>query len=323
MMRILVAGGFDEAMPGTEEFAKRLGEEVIEAGHVLLNGCQTPFDRVVAQGAFDLVQQQGLDPSERIISYVLSGKEPVHQYGAILRSALTTWDLTAHALFVPEQIHLAHAVILVGGWDGTARAANWARIDKKPLLPVTAFKGAAAKVYEEELKRFDSVYAERIERVRYEMLNQISSDWKKVAKDVVSLAERIISSKYVLAIMSYSGDSKLEDAYDSFRDVCKEFQYECERISDKNAVDRIVPEIFASIKKSAFVVVDLTEARPNVYYELGYAQGLNKPVVVTAYKGTDLHFDVKDIPAIFWEGQKQLKERLRERIAEIASKHGR
>ena len=51
--------------------------------------------------------------------------------------------------------------------------------------------------------------------------------------------------------------------------------------------------------------------------------GLNKPVVVTAFKGTTLPFDVADIPTIFWEGQKQLKDKLRERVALIASSQGR
>ncbi|MEO6232389.1 MAG: hypothetical protein ABIP10_19825 [Ferruginibacter sp.] len=69
--------------------------------------------------------------------------------------------------------------------------------------------------------------------------------------------------------------------------------------------------------------MDLSEERPNVYYELGLAQGLHKPVIITAKKGTALPFDVADIPIILWEGQKELKEKLRERISLIAPKQGR
>jgi nucleoside 2-deoxyribosyltransferase len=123
--------------------------------------------------------------------------------------------------------------------------------------------------------------------------------------------------------MSFSRDPKLEDAYESFQEICREHQYECSRVDNTNSVGRIVPEIYARIKKAALVIADLTEERPNVYYELGLAQGLNKPVVVTAFKGTTLPFDVADIPTIFWEGQKQLKDKLRERVALIASSQGR
>jgi hypothetical protein len=44
---------------------------------------------------------------------------------------------------------------------------------------------------------------------------------------------------------------------------------------------------------------------------------------VTAHKGTKLPFDVSDIPVIFWDGQKQLRDKLRERIGAIAATQGR
>jgi hypothetical protein len=36
-----------------------------------------------------------------------------------------------------------------------------------------------------------------------------------------------------------------------------------------------------------------------------------------------LPFDVKDIPVLFWDGQKSLKEQLRKRVKTIAEKQGR
>jgi len=39
---------------------------------------------------------------------------------------------------------------------------------------------------------------------------------------------------------------------------------------------------------------------------------------VTARKGTTLPFDISDVPVIFWEGQENLKEQLRNRIGAIA-----
>ena len=113
------------------------------------------------------------------------------------------------------------------------------------------------------------------------------------------------------------------DAYDSFQEVCKEYDYECKRVDESNTVDRIVPQIFESIRKSAFVIADLTEQKPNVYYEFGLAQGLGKPYIVTAYKGTTLPFDVHDVPTLFWESQKQLKEMLRQKVKRLASTQGR
>jgi hypothetical protein len=44
---------------------------------------------------------------------------------------------------------------------------------------------------------------------------------------------------------------------------------------------------------------------------------LKKKVVVTATRGTELPFDVKDVPTIIWESQKKLKEDLNARIRSI------
>ncbi len=81
--------------------------------------------------------------------------------------------------------------------------------------------------------------------------------------------------------------------------------------------------MFSNIKYSAFVIVDLSMARPNVYYEMGYADALDTPIIATAKEGTEIHFNVKDVPIIFWNSQTQLKKDLQLRIEQIASKQGR
>jgi hypothetical protein len=324
MAKILIAGALDPSKKDVQEFVNCLAAEIVKQGHVLLNGCRNEFDKLIAQATYQHLHKKGIDPAQRIISYIMDdGSEPIHKRGTIRKSRLESWDITFKRLQAPEPIQLADVVIVIGGSEGTTRAANWARIDNKPLLPVTIFGGVAAELYNEELKDFDRKYAERINQNDYELLNQVCTDWNKIAKDLVSLAELLLSPKDVFVIMSFSGDSKLEDAYDSFSEICKEFQYECNRVNNTTLVGRIIPEIESRIKKSAFVIADLTEAKPNVYYELGYAQGKNKQVVMTAFQGTNLPFDVTDIPTIFWDGQKQLKDHLREKIRKIASSQGR
>lgn len=41
-------------------------------------------------------------------------------------------------------------------------------------------------------------------------------------------------------------------------------------------------------------------ARGSVYYEVGFAHGLNVPVIFTAQEGTKPHFDMSTYPHIFW-----------------------
>jgi hypothetical protein len=323
-MKILVAGGFDEEnkelLKPQKEFAELLGREIISEGHVLYNACLTSFDAAIAESAYQTAKKEGKKPDERIVSYLLPGQELAHERGKILQSQLRNWDLGGRRLRVPEPIQFSDAVILIGGFEGTYRAANWTRIAQKPLLPITRFGGTAAQVYREEYDHFDR-YQGRISRADYEDLTQVQSPLDAFAKRVVSLAQMAQASRAVFVIMSFSQDPPLgpalQDVIETYKEVCSEFDYICERVDDASNVPRILPEILDKISGCAFAIVDLSEASPNVYYELGYAEGHNKPVIVTAKKETTLPFDAKDIPVIFWENQFGLKNMLREKVKKL------
>lgn len=321
-MNILIAGGFDaedaEQEGRIRAFATALGEAVGAHGHLLYNGCRTELDCIIAEATYNkLVELGEPDAEDRIISYVLAKHEPSHDFGRIMYSQLADWDIAKEAFYIPEQVQQADVVILVGGFEGTFRAANWARIANKPLLPFTAFGGAAERIYAQELNHFDEKYGGLVDQLEYEQLNRVTHDWTEHATDILALAEKVAQSRWVLVIMSYADRPDLVDAYESFQQVTHDLGYECERVTQENADARILPDILERIKRAAFTIVDLTDLRPNVFYELGYADGLGKKVVVTAKEGTDLPFDVKDIPTIFWESQKKLKEDLRNRILTV------
>ncbi len=59
-------------------------------------------------------------------------------------------------------------------------------------------------------------------------------------------------------------------------------------------------EIFKTIEASSIVIVDLTELRPNCLFELGFAIGLRKKVIITAARDTMLPFDTEAFPCHFW-----------------------
>ena len=65
------------------------------------------------------------------------------------------------------------------------------------------------------------------------------------------------------------------------------------------------------------VICDLAKEHPNVYYEIGLSHGLKKKVILTAPKGTDIPFDLKDYSVLEYEGMTDLEEKLMERIQNI------
>ena len=93
-------------------------------------------------------------------------------------------------------------------------------------------------------------------------------------------------------------------------------------INEKEHTKLIVPEIFSEIRKSCFVIADLTKNRGGVYYEAGYAEGLGKQVILTC-KNKDrnkIHFDVAQKNTIFWDDEGELEKRLSSLISEIIVK---
>ena len=87
-------------------------------------------------------------------------------------------------------------------------------------------------------------------------------------------------------------------------------------ISKKEHANKIDDEIVAEIRRSAFLVADFTEHRQNVYFETGFAIGLGLQVIWTCRKDhiEELHFDIRQYNCIDWETERDLAQRLQQRI---------
>lgn len=334
-LNILVAGGYDLEDPDALdkptdqiiEFASCLGQEIMAQGHNLVGGCQTELDKTTAKAADNYLSSKS-DEGEygptRIISYVLQGQKPVHENGTIIQSDLPDWDIGGLEPTPPEVIRYADVVILIGGFIGTFKAANWARLDRKPLLPFALFGGTAKEVYTIEAARFDKAYGANIERLEYDqVLKSLTSDWNKLARKTVALAEKIVTTPNVFVVMSFKESGQYKDLYASIKRVCSEFDYDAKRVDESNLHKRIISEIMKQVRQSAFVIADVTESKPNVFYELGFADGVGKEVILVAQKGTELPFDITDVPVLFWESFTDFEAELRKRVEQISAWQGR
>lgn len=335
MARILVAGGLHEEdedlalQTARKQFAAALGRKVVTQDHVLLGGCRTQLDADVATAAAAAALERGLDPRQVVRSWVTKTTTPAHDKGEIVRSRVTDWSHVPRGFVFPEPIQEADVVIIVGGWDGTHYAASWARLANKPLVPVAAFGLAAAEIFDDEISHFERRYAARMTLDEFRILNRLLPNYEpatveEFAGDVVGLAERMITPTDVFVIMSFSDKGYLKDAYNTFRRVCKEPRgseaggFTAFKIDHHiDARQRIVPGIMDAIRRSAFIIADLSEPKPNVYFELGFAQALGKTVIATAYEGTELPFDVFDVPTLYWDCQDTLERKLKEALTRL------
>ena len=70
----------------------------------------------------------------------------------------------------------------------------------------------------------------------------------------------------------------------------------CVRPDKISGSKRITDDIWRAINESRLVIADLTDRNPNVFYELGIAHALHRPVIlITQNPETDIPFDVKDV----------------------------
>ncbi len=84
--------------------------------------------------------------------------------------------------------------------------------------------------------------------------------------------------------------------------------YYPQRIDRKEHNNRIDDEIVAEIRKSKFVLADLTGNNAGAYFEAGFAMGLGRPVIWTCRQSDidagNVHFDTRQYSIVPWEPDK-------------------
>lgn len=138
------------------------------------------------------------------------------------------------------------------------------------------------------------------------------SGWDRIEQ----LEKNPIVSKYVFVAFKFT-DEMLAAWHTSFGTAIKEAGFDPIVASYPEHNDRIDAKIIADIKKSRFVVADVTGANPGVYFEAGFAIGLGRPVIWTCHvdrEKTDMHFDTKQYNHILWKDYDDLRKKLYVRI---------
>jgi nucleoside 2-deoxyribosyltransferase len=102
-----------------------------------------------------------------------------------------------------------------------------------------------------------------------------------------------------------------------FRPALTNAGYDPVRIDAVQHNEKIDDRIIAEIRRSGLLVADFTGSRGGVYFEAGFAMGLNIPVIWTVRESdvSALHFDTRQYNHVVWANPGELLERLGLRIA--------
>ena len=92
----------------------------------------------------------------------------------------------------------------------------------------------------------------------------------------------------------------------------KMFRVDKTQFNDEKICDKIVAEI----KKSRFLIADVTKHRQAVYFEAGYAMGMGIPVIWTCKEDeiNNCCFDTRQYPHILWKDADDLRIKLKDKI---------
>ena len=136
------------------------------------------------------------------------------------------------------------------------------------------------------------------------------------------IAEAETGQDFAQCFVAMWFNPSMDEAYEKgIRPAIEATGYRPLRIDRKeDLLGKIDDAIIAEIRKSKFVVADFTHgaggARGSVYYEAGFAHGLDIPVIFLCRKESmdDLPFDTRQFPHIDWTTPDELRERLKSRI---------
>lgn len=142
--------------------------------------------------------------------------------------------------------------------------------------------------------------------------------WKHIAE-----MNKKDTSKQGFIAMSFREEAR--GISDTFKEAIIKCGYEPRRIDEKEFNNQIVPEMLYEIRRSRFVVVDITYPNYGAYYEAGYAEALGKEVIFCCrndiFESKDKpHFDVAQKSIIIWKDEDELKRKLERRIEATVGK---
>jgi hypothetical protein len=133
-----------------------------------------------------------------------------------------------------------------------------------------------------------------------------------------AIAKKIAESNAAFIIMAFTdqgtGFLPIVDIHAAIKRGCDTAGVRAHRVDEVEHSGPITQLLLDQIKLHRFLISDLTHERPNVYYEVGCAHGIQKEVILTAQKGTQVHFDIASYNVIFYGSATELETRVAKRL---------
>lgn len=124
----------------------------------------------------------------------------------------------------------------------------------------------------------------------------------------------------VFVIMSFNETT--DERFEIIQEQCNDEHLEAFIVKNATGSVEITDLILDKIRSAEFLIVDLTDERTNVYFELGYAKGIGFPernILLIARTDTKIHFDISVRNIHFYNSLLHLEHILGKQINKMKS----
>jgi guanylate kinase len=129
-----------------------------------------------------------------------------------------------------------------------------------------------------------------------------------------------IDEKLVFVLMSFNPENhNLVDYYNAMKRAVIKYDpsMKCINLDEVPGSFKISDTAKKKVRNCRLVIVDLTENKPNVFYELGYVHGIAKDFIITAHKTTPEVFYSSEYKTIYYDNATELENILLKQIRGI------
>jgi len=204
-----------------------------------------------------------------------------------------------------------------GSWTNHATTGEFKNLKaKKPYKVEVELKGSTVTL------KVDGIII-LISNLPYNLPISQTGLWCQSEGDII-IKNYSVKKETPKAFVVMQFSSPYNELYEEvIKKVCTMFDLSVIRADETYGPGLILADIIKQINESRLIIAEISQANPNVFYELGYAHALNKQTILIAEKATKLPFDVSPFRTLFYEntiaGKQRIEEGLKKHISAVLS----
>lgn len=133
----------------------------------------------------------------------------------------------------------------------------------------------------------------------------------------IQLDELTQNNKQVFVLTPFATSER--SVYEKIASACREAGLHPKRGDEELIKGGILPHIVKEIAVSRLVIANINGRNPNVFYELGIAQAIGKPVIIISNNFSDAPFDLRQQQIVLYKSEDELLDKLRDSMVRLFS----